>query len=207
MIPQGINTDRFCPTVNNIPKSPLHIGFVGRLEERKGIDFIWKVMEAIGPNSGIVFHFLGSIHWAIQKEIEQKFEQYKEFSIYHPPISQSEMPSFYQSLHALLLPSRFENFGLAYVEAMACELVVFAGVQGGGSEIIKDGETGFLVDPDKDVGIVVNRLLKMSIDMESFTKVGKKARQDVCKLFSLQKCSKDKVIFYKKKLDTFKGCN
>lgn len=196
LIPQGINIDKFCPALNKVKKLPLHVGFVGRLEESKGIDFIWKVMDAIGPNNEIMFHFLGSIHWTAQKEIEKRFKQYKEFSIYHSPISRDEMPSFYQSLDILLLPSRFENFGLAYVEAMACELVVFAGKQGGGGEIIEEGVTGFLVDPDKDANIVVTKLFEMTNDMDIITEIGKKARKSVCEHYSLQKCSEDKIAYY-----------
>ena len=48
----------------------------------------------------------------------------------------------------LLLPSSQESFGVAALEAMACEVPVVASRVGGLPEVIADGETGFLHEPD-----------------------------------------------------------
>ena len=47
-----------------------------------------------------------------------------------------------------LLPSAQESFGMAALEAMACEVPVVASRVGGLPEVIDDGETGFLCAPD-----------------------------------------------------------
>ena len=47
-----------------------------------------------------------------------------------------------------LLPSAQESFGLAALEAMACEVPVVASSVGGLPEIIEDGVTGFVCHPD-----------------------------------------------------------
>jgi glycosyltransferase involved in cell wall biosynthesis len=47
-----------------------------------------------------------------------------------------------------LLPSAQESFGLAALEAMACELPVVASRVGGLPELIEDGVSGFLHEPD-----------------------------------------------------------
>ena len=47
-----------------------------------------------------------------------------------------------------LLPSAQESFGLAALEAMACEVPVVASKVGGLPEIIDDGVTGFVCAPD-----------------------------------------------------------
>lgn len=46
----------------------------------------------------------------------------------------------------LLLPSETESFGLAALEAMACETPVIATRTGGLPEVVRDGETGYLVE-------------------------------------------------------------
>src|SRR4029078_5251848 len=47
-----------------------------------------------------------------------------------------------------LLPSLQESFGLAALEAMACEVPVVASRVGGLPEIVRDGVTGFICAPD-----------------------------------------------------------
>lgn len=48
----------------------------------------------------------------------------------------------------LLLPSKKESFGLVCIEAMACQVPVIASNTGGLPEVVDDGLTGFLTDPD-----------------------------------------------------------
>ncbi len=53
-----------------------------------------------------------------------------------------------------LLPSAEESFGMAALEAMACEVTVIASRVGGLPEVIDDGETGFLHEPDDVDGMI-----------------------------------------------------
>ena len=54
---------------------------------------------------------------------------------------------------AFLLPSAQESFGLAALEAMACGVPVVASRVGGLPEVITDGLTGYLRDPDDHAGM------------------------------------------------------
>ncbi len=55
-----------------------------------------------------------------------------------------------------LLPSATESFGLAALEAMACEVPVIASRVGGLPEVIDDGISGFLHEPDDLDGMVAS---------------------------------------------------
>ncbi len=50
--------------------------------------------------------------------------------------------------HVLAVPSLYEGFGLVYLEGMAFGLPAIATTAGGASEIVSDGENGFLLPPD-----------------------------------------------------------
>src|SRR5262249_34046704 len=60
-----------------------------------------------------------------------------------------------------LLPSRSESFGLVALEAMSAGVPVVASTAGGLPEVIEQGVTGYLHDPDHVAGFVasVQRLL------------------------------------------------
>ena len=53
-----------------------------------------------------------------------------------------------------MTPKWVEAFGNVAIEAMACGVPVIAYRRGGPAEIIVDGETGFLVEPDDIDGLV-----------------------------------------------------
>ena len=69
------------------------------------------------------------------------------------------MSAFLSAADVFALASVREQFGLVLVEAMACELPVIAVNRFGPGEIVTDGETGWLVEPD-DVGGLAAGLLQ-----------------------------------------------
>jgi len=90
----------------------------------------------------------------------------------------------------ILMPSELESFGLAALEAMACETAVVAAAVGGIKEVVVDGETGFLVpleqmqttpfepvNPDKfsrDMAEKINRLMADEPLRKKFGEAGRK---------------------------------
>lgn len=59
---------------------------------------------------------------------------------------QPKIVDYLSACDVLLLPSEQESFGLAALEAMACEVPVVASQVGGVPEVVTDGETGYLSD-------------------------------------------------------------
>jgi glycosyltransferase involved in cell wall biosynthesis len=64
-----------------------------------------------------------------------------------------ELPGFLNASDAVVLPSVREQFGQVLVEGMACGLPAMAVDAYGPSEIVTDGETGWLVEPDDRDGL------------------------------------------------------
>ena len=64
-----------------------------------------------------------------------------------------ELPGLLAAADLLVLPSVREQFGAVIVEAMACGLPAVAVNRVGPAEIVQDGETGWLVEPDDEEGL------------------------------------------------------
>ena len=99
----------------------------------------------------------------------------------------------------LLLPSEQESFGLAALEAMACEVPVIASRVGGIPEVVTDGETGFL----SDVGDVE----KMAADAANLlanerlrTEMGKRARESAISRYRTDLVIPQYINFYNQAL-------
>lgn len=75
----------------------------------------------------------------------------------------------------LLLPSLQESFGLAALEAMACEVPVIASRVGGIPEVVTDGETGFLSEVG-DLDDMANNAAKLLADETLRRQFGERAR-------------------------------
>lgn len=77
--------------------------------------------------------------------------------------SQDQVQPLLSVAALFLLPSEQESFGLAALEAMACGVPVIASNVGGLSEVVVQGETGFLCDPT-DIDAMANRSLQILLD-------------------------------------------
>jgi UDP-glucose:(heptosyl)LPS alpha-1,3-glucosyltransferase len=59
-----------------------------------------------------------------------------------------QMEAVYRAADLFVYPSRYDTFGMVVAEAMACGLPVVVGNNIGAAEWIRDGENGFLCDPN-----------------------------------------------------------
>ncbi len=90
-----------------------------------------------------------------------------------------------------LLPSRLESFGLAALEAMACEVPVIATNAGGVPEVIENGVDGYLVEPG-DVKLAGKYAIDLLSRDDRGRKMGQLARIHARKKF----CAKDIIPMY-----------
>jgi len=74
-----------------------------------------------------------------------------------------------------LLPSEEESFGLAALEAMACEVPVIASNVGGLPEVVTDGVDGYLIPPH-DVETGAERALEILTRPDRGRSMGQQAR-------------------------------
>jgi N-acetyl-alpha-D-glucosaminyl L-malate synthase BshA len=92
-----------------------------------------------------------------------------------------------------LLPSQLESFGLAALEAMACEVPVIATHAGGMPEVVEHGLDGFLVEPG-DVQGAARHAIEILSRSDRGREMGKTARVHAKKKF----CSNDVIPQYER---------
>jgi N-acetyl-alpha-D-glucosaminyl L-malate synthase BshA len=100
----------------------------------------------------------------------------------------------------MLLPSELESFGLAALEAMACEVVPIATNVGGVPEVIDPGKTGFLADVG-DVDTMANYALEILSDDAKLKQMGEQARASAQARFCASKIIPMYEKYYREVLD------
>ena len=129
---------------------PARILFVGNNFQRKGLRTL------IQSSVEVLRHFPETEFWIVgEDKMQSKFENLcKELGVYTSYTfwglkSQEELIKIYNMATIFALPSLTEAFGVVFLEAMACGLVVIGTEVGGIPEIIKNGHNGILVPPNQ----------------------------------------------------------
>jgi L-malate glycosyltransferase len=95
---------------------------------------------------------------------------------------QDQVVQLLSASDAFLLPSSQESFGLAALEAMACEVPVVASRVGGLPEVIEDGRTGFLHAP-ADLDGMAHSTLRLVTDASLHVRMAEAARRSARERF------------------------
>ena len=151
---------------------------VGRLERAKGFDLLIKAFARVAEQCTdwcLDIYGHGSEEAALRAQIAQY--GLEERVIIHQPTP--HIYDAYQQSDCYVLTSRHEGFGMVLLEAMACGLpcVAFDCPYGPG-EIIKNGETGWLVS-NGDVEQLAEQLLWVATHDAECRQLGQTARQQV----------------------------
>ncbi len=96
-----------------------------------------------------------------------------------------------------LLPSELESFGLAALEAQACELPVIATRIGGIPEVVNDGETGYLSEIG-DIDKMTADTLELVRSEEKRRSFGIRGRELAVERYSTEKIIPQYIAFYEK---------
>lgn len=134
---------------------PFRILFVGSVGQRKGIKYLLEAYERIRSASTrlvIAGPMVGS---------GRAFEPYRPHVEYLGRVDQARVFEEMARSHVLVLPSLFEGFGLVMVEAMAAGLPVIGSTHSAAPDLIEDGVTGHVLEPD-DVDGLSDRLTDLA---------------------------------------------
>lgn len=136
----------------NINNNDIVVGYCGRIAEEKGILELIKAIKKIKTNKNIKLLIVGSQWYDELKQDKYMLELQKEIKeienkvIFTGYIKQENMPSIYNIIDILVIPSLCEEaFGCVAIEAMALGKPLIVAKSGGLPEIIKE-EYGYIIE-------------------------------------------------------------
>ena len=176
---------------------------VARLVERKGHDMVIKALPkvlALLPNTVYLVVGTGPMQEKLIKLARERGVSDKV--IFSGFVPDDEIPAYYYVCDIFVMPNRevdgdVEGFGITFVEAGICGKAVVGGRSAGVVEVIEEGVTGYLVNPN-DVDELACVLTKALQDVETTAILGSNGRVRVLQKYDFQKIT-TRILTYLKR--------
>ncbi len=199
VIPCGTDTERFGAISGakarlklGIPKSSLMVLYVGRFDQRKGIETLVRALgQSIFPGIADIRLVLvggwreGQSDGAEKARLEAIVKELglEKYVTFAGQKSHEELPLYYAAANVCVVPSHYEPFGLVAIEAMASGTPVVASEVGGLKYTVVSEETGLLCPPQDEAAFAkaIDRILN---DHEWQAQLAEAARHRVATKFS-----------------------
>ena len=192
VIPQfGVDPDTYRPAPSDLKDhSRFRIGYVGRLVEEKGVNILLRAVARLEGQWALSILGDGPFKPELERLVEElRLEDSVTFEMPRPTV---EMPSFYNRLDVLVLPSRTsshwkEQFGRVLIEAMACGVPVVGSDSGEIPHVI--GDAG-LIFPENDEEALRAHLGHIMEDEETRNSLSTKGRERVMQVYTQREVAK-----------------
>jgi len=201
VIPFGIDTEKFSSRKERTGSEKLVIGTVKALEEVYGID---RLLEAYAlfekeytGESELRIYGKGSKE-AELKQLAHQLGIGNKVS-FCGFVSGAELITAYEELDVFCALSRQESFGVSVLEASAMNLPVIVSDAGGLPEVVKNSETGFIVD-NGDPTAAAQCLLVLTVP-DLRMKMGNAGRSFVLEKYAFHENLEQQVTIYQKQLE------
>jgi len=197
VVPFGVDTDRFAKRKTGSPERHFTIGSVKALTENSGIRYLiesFALLKRTFPD--IRLHLVGAgPEEARLKELVDDLEMTGEVRFWGQ-VPHEELPERLNQMDLLVMPSLSESFGVAALEAAACELPVIATRVGGLPEVVRDGQTGYLVPP-RDPRVLAGKIKELIQRPELARRLGKNGRRMVLNEYVWEKNARKMEMLYR----------
>lgn len=203
IIPHGVNlpdiTDDI--TTNEIIK----ILYTGRLEYRKGTDVLLAAIPLVlqkAPN--VLFQLIGS---DTGNDYQKRFrtdnpEAVLQKVIFSGKVNHNKLSQAYRSCDIFVAPSRYESFGLIFIEAMSYGKPVIGCSVGGVPEIITDNYNGLFAEAGNAQSLA-NKIIQLVNDSASRKQLSLNARKTVEDKFTGDRLAVNSLTYYNKIIKDF----
>lgn len=190
--PFGVDMDRFSPLPR--PEGPLTIGTVKSLAATYGIDLLLRAfaglkadadVQAAHPDCRLLIVGSGPDRAALGVLADEL--GIAAFTRFVDAVPHADVPQWLARLDIYVAASRFESFGVAVVEASACERPVVVSDAGGLPEVVEHGVTGLVV-PSGAESALLAALKRLALDAGARTSFGQAGRRFVASRYAWPHC-------------------
>ena len=209
-IRNGIDTTEFSPKLDEQILRELGIVgeyalFVGRITRQKGLAHLLRAWQNVPKEYGLVIAASSPDEPKIATEVEHLINDLilnRDNVIWiKETLSKSKLITLLTSANVFVCPSIYEPLGIVNLEAMACETAVVASKIGGIPEVVKENETGLLVELNEDrkqfeAGLT-EAILKVMSDKTLANKFGIAGRKRAIEEFSWDKVVAETLNLYR----------
>jgi phosphatidylinositol alpha-1,6-mannosyltransferase len=162
--------------------------FLGGLKPRKNLPLlldVWARVVSSAPDARLLIAGGGPMRAELEQHARRLgIDATVVFAGYVP---EDDKVAHFNLADVFVFPSAMEGFGLSIAEAMSCGLPVVASDRGSIPEIVVDGETGFVCDPDAPERHV-ERLVALLGDPALRAKLGRAGRERIDTTFRWDRC-------------------
>ena len=164
----------------------IKIGYLGRLVDGKGLEdlllAISRLCQGYGGQANLKVLIFGE--GPLEKKLKKMADNLKIIDKieWRGFVSYGKVPQALSEIDIFVYPSWHEGFGRSIMEALAMEKAVIATKVGGIPDLIKDGDTGFLVEPHNSEALAL-KIKELLNNKELREKLGKAGREWVSKNF------------------------
>jgi len=191
VVPCGVDLERFrvMPKAQARRRLGLNsdkiILFVGRIDPLKGADNLIKALPHLSHIPKLRLMIIGGGEHS-QREIEQLRKLVDSLQVrssvdFLGLIRHEDLPCFYSAADACVVPSYYESFGLVALESLACGTPVVATDVGYHKGLIREGDTGYVIE-DNDPHRIANKIALLLSRPDSNAKSAESIRETVNKL-------------------------
>ena len=188
VIPCGVNMDLFQPVDKVRAKQQLGFAddkvilFVGRIEPLKGLSQLLRAVACLSDTQRIRLVIIGGDEHS-RYEIEQLHQLARDLNIqdtitFLGLTRHEKLPYFYSAADVCVIPSYSESFGLVALESLACGTPVVATDVGDLKNIIRQGETGYVV-ADNNPHRLADKIALLLFQPDSDVKSAREIRDSV----------------------------
>jgi phosphatidylinositol alpha-mannosyltransferase len=201
IIPNGIDLAHFSPNVAPLPEyqdGKINILFVGRLEKRKGLEYLLKAYRLIKPDfANCRLIVVGPGNKTRSKYENEVIEMGITDVIFTGGVDYDLLPRYYKTADIFIAPATgHESFGIVLLEAMATGKPVVASNISGYASVITDGAEGILVPPKQEVPLA-QAIVSLMKHPELRLQMGQKGMEKASK-FGWDQVSRRVMDYYTK---------